>query len=69
MTNRDVTVRATAIPVNPKEVILPARRVLHRVHTIHVSYVTREKRYYSIKEKAISIFFNDVMETTENENS
>ena len=35
MTNRDVTVRATAIPVNPKEVILPARRVLHRVHTIH----------------------------------
>lgn len=34
-----------------------------------VSYVTRDKRYYSIKEKAISIFFNDVMETAENENS
>ena len=34
-----------------------------------VSYVTRDKRYYSIKEKAISIFFNDVMETVENENS
>ena len=35
----------------------------------YVSYVTRDKRYYSIKEKAISIFFNDVMETVENENS
>ena len=35
----------------------------------YVSYVTRDKRYYSIKEKAISIFFNDVMETAENENS
>lgn len=35
----------------------------------YVSYVIRDKRYYSIKEKAISIFFNDVMETAENENS
>lgn len=35
----------------------------------YVSFVTRDKRYYSIKEKAISIFFNDVMETVENENS
>ena len=37
MTNRDVTVRATAIPVNPKEVILLEKRVLHRVHTIHTA--------------------------------
>ena len=41
MTNRDVTVRATAIPVNPKEVILPARRVLHRVHTMFIIMMTR----------------------------
>ena len=34
---KEKTVRATAIPVNPKEVILPARRVLHRVHTIHTA--------------------------------
>ena len=34
----------------------------------YASYVTRDKRYYSIKEKAISIFFNDVMETAENKN-
>ena len=34
----------------------------------YISYVTREKRYYSIKEKAISTFFNDAMGTTENEN-
>ena len=35
------TVRATAIPVNPKEVILPARRVLHRVHTMFIIMMTR----------------------------
>ena len=34
---KEKTVRATAIPVNPKEVILPARGVLHRVHTIHTA--------------------------------
>ena len=30
-------VQATTIPVNPKEVILPEKRVLHRVHTIHTA--------------------------------
>ena len=31
------TVQATAIPVNPEEVILLEGRVLHRVHTIHTA--------------------------------
>ena len=30
-------VQATTIPVNPKEVILLEKRVLHRVHTIHTA--------------------------------
>ena len=34
---KEKTVRVTAILTNPKEVILPARRVLHRVHTIHTA--------------------------------
>ena len=38
---KEKTVRATAIPVNPKEVILPARRVLHRVHTMFIIMITR----------------------------
>ena len=38
---KEKTVRATAIPVNPKEVILPARRVLHRVHTMFIIMMTR----------------------------
>lgn len=37
---KEKTVRATAIPVNPKEVILPARRVLHRVHTMFIIMMT-----------------------------
>ena len=38
---KEKTVRATAIPVNPKEVILPARGVLHRVHTMFIIMMTR----------------------------
>ena len=38
---KEKTVRVTAIPVNPKEVILPARRVLHRVHTMFIIMMTR----------------------------
>lgn len=38
---KEKTVRATAIPVNPKEVILPARRVLHRIHTMFIIMMTR----------------------------
>ena len=34
---KEKTVRVTAIPVNPKEVILLEKRVLHRVHTIHTA--------------------------------
>lgn len=34
----------------------------------YTSYITREKRYYSIQEKAISTFFGDVIETI-NKNS
>ena len=36
---KEKTVRVTAIPVNPKEVILLEKRVLHRVHTIHTASV------------------------------
>ena len=32
---KEKKVQATTIPVNPKEVILLEKRVLHRVHTIH----------------------------------
>ena len=34
---KEKTVQVTAILTNPKEVILPARRVHHRVHTIHTA--------------------------------
>ena len=34
---KEKTVRVTAIPVNPKEVILLEKRVFHRVHTIHTA--------------------------------
>ena len=34
---KEKTIRVTAIPVNPKEVILLEKRVLHRVHTIHTA--------------------------------
>lgn len=34
---KEKTVRVTAIPVNPKEVILLEKRVIHRVHTIHTA--------------------------------
>ena len=34
---KEKTVRVTAIPVNPKEVILLEKRVLHCVHTIHTA--------------------------------
>ena len=34
---KEKTVRVTAIPVNPKEVILLEKRVLHRVHTIQTA--------------------------------
>ena len=34
---KEKTVRVKAIPVNPKEVILLEKRVLHRVHTIHTA--------------------------------
>ena len=34
---KEKTVQVTAILTNPKEVILPEKRVLHRVHTIHTA--------------------------------
>ena len=34
---KEKTVQVTAILTNLKEVILPARRVHHRVHTIHTA--------------------------------
>ena len=34
---KEKKVQATTIPVNPKEVILLEKRVLHRVHTIHTA--------------------------------
>ena len=34
---KEKTVQVTAILTNPKEVIIPARRVHHRVHTIHTA--------------------------------
>ena len=34
---KEKTVRVTAILTNPKEVILPEKRVLHRVHIIHTA--------------------------------
>ena len=34
---KEKTVRVPAILTNPNEVILPARRILHRVHTIHTA--------------------------------
>ena len=47
---KEKKVQATTIPVNPKEVILLEKRVLHRVHTIHTAILIHPVEVNLLKE-------------------